>query len=387
MSQRPQLPGPILCVVGARPNFMKMAPLLRALNAQPDAMQPMLVHTGQHYDAAMSEQLFAGLGLPAPDVNLEVGSGTHAVQTAEVMRRFEPVVDTTHPSCVVVVGDVNSTLACSLVAVKKHIPVAHVEAGLRSFDRTMPEEINRVLTDQISDLLYTTERSAAENLRREGIPAERIHFVGNVMIDSLNASREHAVPPSVVLARSHVDASILEAESGFGVVTLHRPSNVDRREDLAEALAILRDVSEMLPLICLLHPRTRGNIERFGLAGLVDAPRMVVLPPQGYLETVGLMTASTLVITDSGGMQEETTALGVPCLTMRENTERPVTVEQGTNVLVGRKRALIRECVVAILAGGGKRGRAPELWDGRAATRIATHLAGWLVDRAVSAAG
>jgi UDP-N-acetylglucosamine 2-epimerase (non-hydrolysing) len=387
MNQRPQVSGPILCVVGARPNFMKMAPLLRALGVQPHTPQPILVHTGQHYDAAMSEQLFAGLGLPAPDINLEVGSGTHAVQTAEVMRRFEPVVDTTHPSCVVVVGDVNSTLACTLVAVKKNIPVAHVEAGLRSFDRAMPEEINRLLTDQISDLLYTTERSAAENLRREGIPAERVHFVGNVMIDALTASREHAVPPGVVLARYDIEGSILEAESGFGVVTLHRPSNVDRKEDLAEALEILREVSEMLPLICLLHPRTRGNIERFGLAGLADAPRMVVLPPQGYLETVGLMTASTLVITDSGGMQEETTALGVPCLTMRENTERPITVEQGTNVLVGRNRALILEAVEAILSGGGKRGRAPELWDGHAAPRIATHLARWLACRAVSAAG
>ena len=387
MNQRPQVSGPILCVVGARPNFMKMAPLLRALGAQPHTPQPILVHTGQHYDAAMSEQLFAGLGLPAPDINLEVGSGTHAVQTAEVMRRFEPVVDTTHPSCVVVVGDVNSTLACTLVAVKKNIPVAHVEAGLRSFDRAMPEEINRLLTDQISDLLYTTERSAAENLRREGIPAERVHFVGNVMIDALTASREHAVPPGVVLARYDIEGSILEAESGFGVVTLHRPSNVDRKEDLAEALEILREVSEMLPLICLLHPRTRGNIERFGLAGLADAPRMVVLPPQGYLETVGLMTASTLVITDSGGMQEETTALGVPCLTMRENTERPITVEQGTNVLVGRNRALILEAVEAILSGGGKRGRAPELWDGHAAPRIAAHLARWLACRAVSAAG
>jgi len=386
MNQRVQVPGPILCVVGARPNFMKMAPLLRALSAQQQAVPPILVHTGQHYDVAMSDQLFAGLGMRAPDINLDVGSGTHAVQTAEVMRRFEPVVDTTHPSCVVVVGDVNSTLACSLVAVKKNVPVAHVEAGLRSFDRTMPEEINRLLTDQIADLLYTTERSAADNLRREGIPAEKIHFVGNLMIDSLTASREHAIPPSVVLARNGVDVSILQEHSGFGVVTLHRPSNVDRKEDLAEALAILREVSVQLPLICLLHPRTRGNVERFGLAGLLDTPRIAVLPPQGYLETVGLMTASTLVITDSGGMQEETTALGVPCLTMRENTERPITVEQGTNTLVGRNGALIRESVAAILAGGGRRGCAPELWDGRASPRIAAHLATWLVERAESAA-
>jgi UDP-N-acetylglucosamine 2-epimerase (non-hydrolysing) len=360
---------------------MKMAPLLRALNERAQAARPILVHTGQHYDAEMSEQLFAGLGLPVPDINLDVRSGSHAVQTAEVMRRFEPVVDAARPSCVVVVGDVNSTLACSLVAVKKGVAVAHVEAGLRSFDRTMPEEINRVLTDQISDLLYTTERSAAENLRREGIPAERVHFVGNLMIDSLTASRRHAVAPEAVLARSGADASILEARGGFGVVTLHRPSNVDRREDLQEALLLLRDVSAMLPLVWLLHPRTRGNIERFGLAGLAATPRIALLPPQGHLEMVGLMSAATLVITDSGGIQEETTALGVPCLTMRENTERPITVEQGTNVLIGRNRARTRECVRAILDGAGKRGRAPELWDGRAAPRIAAHLAAWLADR------
>jgi UDP-N-acetylglucosamine 2-epimerase (non-hydrolysing) len=381
MSEHPLRPGPILCVVGARPNFMKMAPLLRALNERAQAARPILVHTGQHYDAEMSEQLFAGLGLPAPDINLDVRSGSHAVQTAEVMRRFEPVVDAARPSCVVVVGDVNSTLACSLVAAKKGVAVAHVEAGLRSFDRTMPEEINRVLTDQISDLLYTTERSAAENLRREGIPAERVHFVGNLMIDSLTASRRHAVAPQVVLERSGADASILEANEGFGVVTLHRPSNVDRREDLEEALVLLREVSAKLPLVWLLHPRTRGNIERFGLAGLTATPRIALLPPQGHLEMVGLMSAATLVITDSGGIQEETTALGVPCLTMRENTERPITVEQGTNVLIGRDRARTRECVRAILDGAGKRGRAPELWDGRTAPRIAAHLAAWLADR------
>jgi len=382
MNHGVQVLGPILCVVGARPNFMKMAPLLRALSEQRQVVPPILVHTGQHYDAAMSDQLFVGLGMRTPDINLDVGSGTHAVQTAEVMRRFEPVVDSTQPSCVVVVGDVNSTLACSLVAVKKGVSVAHVEAGLRSFDRTMPEEINRLLTDQIADLLYTTERSAAENLRREGIPSEKVHFVGNLMIDSLTDSREHAIPPSVVLERNGVDVSILDGSAGFGVVTLHRPSNVDRKVDLAESLTILREVSAQLPLICLLHPRTRGKIEQFALEGLIDVPRMVMLPPQGYLETIGLMSASTLVLTDSGGMQEETTALGVPCLTMRDNTERPITVEQGTNILVGRNRALIRECVSAILAGGGKRGRAPELWDGRAATRIATHMAKWLVERA-----
>jgi UDP-N-acetylglucosamine 2-epimerase (non-hydrolysing) len=344
----------------------------------------MLIHTGQHYDVEMNDRLFADLKLGAPDVNLGVGSGTHAQQTAEIMRRFEPVIDAAPPSCVIVVGDVNSTLACSLVAVKKRIPIVHVEAGLRSFDRTMPEEINRLLTDQICDVLYTTERSAAENLRREGVPMERVHFVGNVMIDSLRASLPHAVAPHAVLATNGLDTRLAEPEGRFGLVTLHRPSNVDEQESLAEALAILGDVSRELPLIWPMHPRTRANIERFGLRHLIDARRLIALPPQGYLETLGLIKDATLVITDSGGIQEETTALGVPCLTMRENTERPITVEQGTNVLVGRERPLVRRCVDEILAGGGKRGRVPELWDGHASERIATHLASWLAQRVES---
>jgi UDP-N-acetylglucosamine 2-epimerase (non-hydrolysing) len=361
---------------------MKVAPLIRALRADAAAPRTMLVHTGQHYDVAMNDRLFADLRLRMPDVNLDVGSGTHAQQTAEIMRRFEPVVDASPPSCVVVVGDVNSTLACSLVAAKKGIAVVHIEAGLRSFDRTMPEEINRLLTDQICDVLYTTERSAAENLRREGISMGRVHFVGNVMIDSLLASLQYAVPPSVVFRGNGVDMALLGEERAFGLVTLHRPSNVDQQGSLAEALTILGEISRDLPLVCPLHPRTRERIERFGLWSLVDARRMVVLPPQGYLETLGLIKDATLVITDSGGIQEETTALGVPCLTMRENTERPITVEQGTNVVVGRNRALIRQCVAEILAAGGKRGRVPELWDGRASERIAAHLVPWLAQRA-----
>jgi UDP-N-acetylglucosamine 2-epimerase (non-hydrolysing) len=377
--------GPIMCVVGARPNYMKMAPLLRAFSDDPAAPRTLLVHTGQHYDAAMNDRLFADLRLPSPEFNLDVGSGTHAQQTAEIMRRFEPVVDTAQPSCVVVVGDVNSTLACSLVAVKKAIPVVHVEAGLRSFDRSMPEEVNRLLTDQICDVLYTTERCAAENLRREGIAMERVHFVGNVMIDSLLASLRHAVLPSALLADNGVDPAPLAGERGFGLVTLHRPSNVDQQGSLAEALAILAQISRELPLVWPVHPRTRSNIDKFGLWNLVDARRTIVLPPQGYLETLGLIKDATLVITDSGGIQEETTALGVPCLTMRENTERPITVEQGTNTLVARDGALILRCVNAILAGGGKRGRVPELWDGRASERIAAHLVPWLARRVESA--
>ena len=370
--------GGVLCVVGARPNYMKMAPLLRALQRETELPAPVLVHTGQHYDAIMNERLFEDLQLPAPDVNLEVGSGTHAVQTAEIMRRFEPVLDEHQPSCVVVAGDVNSTLACSLVATKKGVAVAHVEAGLRSFDRTMPEEVNRILTDQISDLLYTTEASAHRNLRGEGIPADRVHFVGNLMIDSLLAHRERAIPAADTLRRAGAPLEMLAAREGVAVVTLHRPSNVDRRDALAESLDILRSLSEIVPLVCALHPRTQANIASFGLETKLATQRIAVLPPQGYLEMLGLMSAATLVVTDSGGMQEETTALGVPCLTMRENTERPVTVEQGTNTLVGRDHARILRLAEEIVATGGKRGRVPELWDGKAAQRIAKHLVGWL---------
>ena len=373
--------GPVLCVVGARPNFMKMAPILRALAAHSPALPALLVHTGQHYDADMNDRLFVDLRLPVPDINLEVGSGTHAVQTAEVMRRFEPVVDANNPSCIVVVGDVNSTLACTLVAAKKGVPVAHVEAGLRSFDRSMPEELNRLLTDQIADLLYTTERAAHANLVREGIDPSRAHFVGNVMIDSLLANRAHAVPLAETLRRAGIKPSEFDAAGGYGVVTLHRPSNVDRAQDLGPLLSILREVSARLPLVFALHPRTRANIDRFGLGELVAGRRIAVLPPQGYLEMLGLMSGATLVLTDSGGMQEETTALGVPCLTVRENTERPITIEQGTNTLVGRDRETILREVDEIIAGRGKAGRVPELWDGRAAERIAAHLAGWLAQR------
>ena len=370
--------GPILCVVGARPNYMKMAPILRAFAAEASLPRAMLVHTGQHYDVAMNERLFDDLDLPRPDLNLEVGSSTHAVQTAEIMRRFEPVLDELQPCCVVVVGDVNSTLACALVASKKSVPFVHVEAGLRSYDRRMPEEINRVLTDQIADLLYTTERGAHVNLAAEGIDAQRIRFVGNVMIDSLMAHRAGAVPASRTLARAGASLAVLDHPAGYGVVTLHRPSNVDQPETLSDILGILRAVSERLPLICALHPRTRRNIERFGLSELIEGPNFAVLPPQGYLEMLGLQTCATVVLTDSGGMQEETTALSVPCLTLRENTERPITVEQGTNIVVGRDRQLVLDSIAAILRDGGKRGRVPELWDGHAAERIAAHLAQWL---------
>ena len=370
--------GPVICVVGARPNFMKMAPILRALKQHVPPFPVLLVHTGQHYDVAMSDRFFQDLRLPTPDVNLEVGSATHAVQTAEVMRRFEPVLDEHKPCCVLVVGDVNSTLACSLVAIKKGVPVVHVEAGLRSYDRAMPEEINRILTDQIAGRLYTTERTAEGNLSLEGISADRVHFVGNVMIDSLLASKPYARSARDTLTACQIDVSVLDQACGYGVVTLHRPSNVDEPDTLRAVLGTLGEVAAKIPLVFVMHPRTRSSIERFELRRLIEVARLVILPPQGYLEMLGLISDATLVLTDSGGVQEETTALDVPCLTLRENTERPITVAQGTNTLVGTNRDAILVGVDEILAGKGKHGCIPELWDGRAAERIASDLWQWL---------
>ena len=377
MSTHPEKPAPVICIVGARPNYMKVAPIIRAFAAHNPPIPTLLVHTGQHYDPAMKDRLFADLELPEPDVNLAVGSGTHAVQTAEVMKRFEPVIDEHGASAVLVVGDVNSTLACALVASKRHIPVVHVESGLRSNDRRMPEEINRILTDQISDVLYTTERSAHDNLAREGIAPERAVFVGNVMIDSLRASLPKAVPADVLLAHAGLDASRIAG--GYGVVTLHRPSNVDHADVLGPIIDALRTVSQRLPLVIALHPRTRNNLEQFGMLGRLDTPGFLILPPQGYLEMLGLMSGARMVLTDSGGIQEETTALGVPCITIRENTERPITVDQGTNTLVGIDPQAIVAAARSVLDTGGKGGRIPELWDGRCAERIAAHLHDWLL--------
>ena len=370
-------PAPVICIVGARPNYMKVAPIIRAFAAHNPPIPTLLVHTGQHYDPAMKDRLFADLELPEPDVNLAVGSGTHAVQTAEVMKRFEPVIDEHGASAVLVVGDVNSTLACALVASKRHIPVVHVESGLRSNDRRMPEEINRILTDQISDVLYTTERSAHDNLAREGIAPERAVFVGNVMIDSLRASLPKAVPADLLLASAGLDASRIAG--GYGVVTLHRPSNVDNAEVLGPIIDALRTVAQRLPLVIALHPRTRNNLEAFGMMGWLDTPDFLILPPQGYLEMLGLMSGARMVLTDSGGIQEETTALGVPCITIRENTERPITVDQGTNTLVGIDPQAIVGAARRVLDTGGKAGRIPEYWDGRCAERIAAHLHDWLL--------
>jgi len=364
----------VVCVVGARPNFMKIAPLMRALAREPH-LASTLVHTGQHYDEAMKASFFDQLEIPRPDVDLEVGSGTHAVQTAEIMRRFEPELDQLRAGAVLVVGDVNSTIACALVAAKKDIPVIHVEAGLRSYDRRMPEEINRVLTDQISDLLFTTEGDAKENLLREGIDAERIHFVGNVMIDTLlhNRTRCRAAPDVL----SGLDAPArFRGESGFGLLSLHRPSNVDDPVVLQRLTKTLRELSSELPIVFPLHPRTKACLEAAGL-GPTLGDSILTLPPLPYLDMLGLMSGARLVLTDSGGIQEETTALGVPCITLRENTERPITVTAGTNTVVGTDPGRIRATFHDILATGGKRGHIPELWDGHAAERIATTIARW----------
>ncbi len=364
----------IICVVGARPNFMKIAPIMAALASAPKPLQARLVHTGQHYDEAMKHQFFNQLGIPHPDMDLGVGSGSHAVQTAEVMRRFEPVLDAEQPQAVLVVGDVNSTIACALVAAKKGVPVIHVEAGLRSYDRTMPEEINRVLTDQISDLLFTTERSAHENLLREGIDGGRIHFVGNVMIDTLLRHVRQATPASQTLAPATDPALFLDNSDGYAVLTLHRPSNVDDPVVLERLLTTLRGISERLPLVFPVHPRTEARIAEMGLSTLLDTPRIQRLPPQGYLAMLGLMSQARLMLTDSGGIQEETTALGVPCITLRENTERPITAEEGTNTVVGTDPTKILAAFNDIITHGGKAGRVPELWDGRAAQRIVSVL-------------
>lgn len=355
----------VLCIAGARPNFMKIAPVMAALSETGIAAQ--LLHTGQHYDAAMSEGFFADLGIPSPDHHLEVGSGSHAVQTAEVMRRFEPVLESVRPQAVLVVGDVNSTIACALVAAKRGVRVIHVEAGLRSYDRSMPEEINRVLTDQISDLLFTTEKSALANLVREGIDPARVEFVGNVMIDTLHRNLERAVPSSETLG---------ETLAQYAVLTLHRPSNVDDPDTLTALLDVIGEINRTLPVVMPLHPRTRGNIDKFGLSAKLAGLR--ILPPVGYLDMLGLMRDAKLVLTDSGGIQEETTALGVPCLTLRDNTERPITLVEGTNTLVGPDPVAIRAAFHELMTQGGKAGRIPEYWDGRAAMRIAHTLKTWL---------
>lgn len=354
----------IILVAGARPNFMKIAPLMEAMRKQP-AIRPMLVHTGQHYDEAMSDLFFRQLDIPEPDINLEVGSGSHAVQTAEIMKRFEQVLLKQHADCVLVVGDVNSTIACGLVAVKMGVKLVHVEAGLRSFDRSMPEEVNRILTDSISDLLFCSEQSGVDNLRREGIPIDTIHFVGNVMIDTLISHRA-AAQKSTVLA----DLGLKPKD--YSVLTLHRPSNVDDAATLGRLIQTLIQISKDMPIVFPIHPRTRQRLA----SGLPDCESIFlqanwrVTEPLGYLEFLKLMSEARLVLTDSGGIQEESTVLNVPCLTLRESTERPVTIALGTNHLVGTDPDRILRAYREVISGNARPHHIPPGWDGHAAERI-----------------
>ena len=361
-------PKPLLCVVGARPNFMKMAPILRQLQSASPAIPSYLVHTGQHYDYPMNGQFFEQLGIRKPDIELNISGGNHAQQTAQILLAFDPVVEMLDPFAVLVVGDVNSTLACSLVASKRGVPLIHVEAGLRSHDRTMPEEINRVLTDQMADLLLTSERVASQQLLHEGVAAERIVFVGNVMIDSLRANLSRATPVQQTLQQAGISRSIESRH--YALLTLHRPANVDNPHTLKQLLRCFEQLSQRLPVIFPLHPRTEQHLQQWGLLERLQASDIITLPPVGYVEMLGLMASAQLVLTDSGGVQEETTALGIPCLTLRDNTERPITVSEGTNSIVGSDPLAIEQAISDILSTGGKQGRIPEYWDGQAAARV-----------------
>ena len=360
--------GKVISVVGARPNFMKVAPLHKAFQMYP-SISHRIVHTGQHYDANMSKVFFDDLELPHPDVYLGIGSGSHAVQTAKIMIEFEKIVLAEKPDMVIVVGDVNSTVACSLVCSKLLIPVAHVEAGLRSFDRTMPEEINRIITDSIADFLFVSERSGLTNLRTEGVPDAKVFFVGNVMIDSLIQFQEKA-------HRSAIKKTLGVEPKTYALVTLHRPSNVDVQENLTSILSMLDKISQRHTVIFPIHPRTRKMIGEFKLAEKLRLNAHIILcDPLGYLDFLCLLESAALAITDSGGIQEETTFLGIPCFTMRENTERPVTLSEGTNKLMGfdyEKTAVEAETV---FQGKYKKGKIPELWDGKTAERITKEIA------------
>ena len=361
----------ILLIAGARPNFMKVAPIYAEMKRRVDEFAPMIVHTGQHYDAAMSDAFFDDLGMPKPDVHLGVGSGSHAVQTAKIMTEFEPVLIREKPDWVLVVGDVNSTIACALVCSKLGVKVAHVEAGLRSGDRTMPEEINRILTDAISDLLFTTSQDADENLQREGISKNQIRFVGNVMIDSLLDHLKLA-------KRSAVREDLGVSTGEYAVLTLHRPSNVDVIETFSGILSALLEISARLPIVFPVHPRTRGRIDEFGYGELIRRSSIKLIDPLGYLDFMRLYSGAKIVLTDSGGLQEETTVLGIPCLTLRNNTERPVTVDLGTNELVGVDPKKIVLSAIRILENKTPASHTiPPLWDGKAAGRICDELIGF----------
>ena len=360
----------LINICGARPNFMKIAPLMHAYRSEA-AIQPILVHTGQHYDENMSRLFFDELEIPRPDINLEVGSGSHARQTALIMERFEQVVLEQKPDAVLVVGDVNSTIACALVSVKLDVAVFHVEAGLRSFDRSMPEEINRVLTDAISNLLFVTEPSGIDNLLREGVAKEKIHWVGNVMIDTLEKNRAKA-ESSPILEKLKLEPR------AFCVVTMHRPASVDHPEIMARLADVFAEIQAELPIVFPIHPRTRIRLQAAGLLALFEAMKnLQLIEPVGYLDFLKLMAHAAIVLTDSGGIQEETTILGVPCLTLRENTERPITLTQGTNRLVGMDPSRILSAYREIHGQGPGTSRRPDKWDGHAAERIAQLIAQW----------
>jgi UDP-N-acetylglucosamine 2-epimerase (non-hydrolysing) len=356
----------VIIVAGARPNFMKVAPIVAAMKRRQAEFQPLLVHTGQHYDAAMSDAFFRDLEMFEPDVYLGVGSGSHAAQTAAIMQAFEPILIQERPDWVIVVGDVNSTLACGLVSVKLGIKVAHVEAGLRSRDRTMPEEINRLLTDQLADLLLTPSTDADQNLLAEGIPAERIRFVGNIMIDSLLGQLDRARQST-----ARVDLGLTDRD--YAVLTLHRPSNVDETTAFVYIIEALEEISRRLPVVFPAHPRTRKMISELGLTDRIEKIKdLLLIDPVGYLDFLQLLNGARLVLTDSGGIQEETTVLGIPCVTLRENTERPITVEMGTNIIAGTNPANIIKAALGALDHPPDRSapRIPPLWDGHTADRI-----------------
>ena len=375
----------LLSVAGARPNFMKLASIADAIghyntkkhNYYTNSIEHIIVHTGQHYDHKMSKSFFEDLGIPKPAINLEVGSGTHAQQTAEIIKRFETVLLREAPDILLVVGDVNSTIACTLVAAKIQYPsehlrnrplIGHVEAGLRSFDREMPEEINRILTDSLSDLLFVTEESAIQNLEKEGCKSEKVHFVGNVMIDTLKRHLQKAKKSRI--------ADKFGVNTPFGLITLHRPSNVDHQYLLKSLVKCFVEISNSIKLVFPIHPRTKHNLDRFGLMPLLDnADNITLLDPLGYLDFLSLINQAALLLTDSGGIQEETTYLGVPCITIRENTERPITVTEGTNYLIGTDTQKIIETVSLILDGKGKDCKIPKYWDGKAGDRIIKILA------------
>jgi len=358
----------VACIAGARPNFMKIAPILEAMKPHSN-LEPLLVHTGQHYDYQMSGVFFKELEIPEPDVYLGVGSASHAVQTAKIMMAFEETTLEHKPDLVLVVGDVNSTMACALVASKLHIPIAHVEAGIRSFDRTMPEEINRIVTDAIADYLFPPSDFGRENLLREGIAADKITVVGDVMIDTLFKFRPRAEQTTIL-------ADLALKPKSYALMTLHRPANVDVKENLVAILDAIEQIQKRIPIVFSIHPRTKSRVESFGLNDRVASmTNLKIIDPVGYYQFLNLMINAKLALTDSGGMQEETTVLNIPCLTIRDSTERPETVEIGTNTLVGSDTNLILSEATKALDGKGKSGTYPEMWDGHAAERIVQALA------------